>query len=339
MDKKIEGVILSTALAITVILSSFVFSLTEIKLSNFNTLNVVPLTQLILSANFVIFLLISAVPISIILITTKRFLDEKNSFINTVILTEAGFIIGAIIGTILFNLTDFLVPVLFVCIGIPVGIKLLEAREKELKAFVSFRAGTETAGKIVLFASIGFFIYLLIINSANSKEYEANFTSDLISATVGDQGNLKEQIATAQIESTVQSQQALLNQLRNTPQFGALAEKTDTDVIAYVTMIDAINQQINSQAYKDLLKSEMEKELAKNAGAGDMTSAIENALPLKKIAPYAWLIYSLMGFFLTLFLTGLITTNLVGAYYTIVSSIISKKTIKTNPQTEQNQNS
>jgi mannose/fructose/N-acetylgalactosamine-specific phosphotransferase system component IIC len=83
----------------------------------------------------------------------------------------------------------------------------------------------------------------------------------------------------------------------------------------------------------------MEKELAKNAGAGDMTSAIENALPLKKIAPYAWLIYSLMGFFLTLFLTGLITTNLVGAYYTIVSSIISKKTIKTNPQTEQNQNS
>lgn len=335
MDRKIEGVILSAILAATLIFSAFSFFLTGIKIGNFNTLNVIPLTQLILSVNFGIFLLISALPIAIILVIAKKFSGEKDSFIYATIFAEAGFITGGVIGTLLFNLIDFLVPALFICIGIPIGIKLLEAREKELKAFVSFRAGSEAGGKIALFAAIGFLIYLIIITSANREEYEANFTSDLISASIGEQANLKEQIMNAQIEATVQSRQALLNQLRNTHQFEALRGKTDTDVAAYVAMIDAVNLQVNSQSYTELLKSEMEKELAKNADTGNITGAIEDALPLKKIAPYAWLIYSMMGFLLALFITGLVTSNLAGAYYAAISTACPKKKAK---PAEQKQN-
>ncbi|MCX6801198.1 MAG: hypothetical protein NTZ73_03340 [Candidatus Diapherotrites archaeon] len=325
MEQKIEGAILSAVLAITLIVSAFTFSLTGIKISNFNTLNVIPLTQLTFSANFGIFLLISALSIAIILMIAKKFFGKNNSFFYATIFAETGFIAGAAIGAIIFKLTDFLVPALFICIGIPIGIKLLEAREKELKVFVSFRAGSEAAGKIALFAAIGFFIYLIVINSANSKEYEANFTSDLINATVGDQGNLKEQIMNAQIDATIQTQKALLNQLGSTQQFNVLREKTDADTIAYVAMADAINEQINSDEYRATLTTAMQNELAKNAGSGDMASAIENALPLKKIAPYAWIIYPIVAFLFVLFVSGLVTGNLAGIYYALITLIYPGK--------------
>ena len=321
----LPGAILSLILAVAIFISAWAFSLTGITINHFLTLNTIPLIEKCLQAPFLIFLVISALPIAIILLIGKKFAIGQNSFICALVFSETGFIAGTLAGTIAFGLTEFLAPALFIGLGIPLGITILSAREKELKKLVSFRAGTGAAGKIALFAAIGLFIYLIIIASADAKKYEENFTSDLINATVGDQGNLKEQIINAQIDATIQTQKALLSQLGNTPQFNALRGKADADTIAYVAMVDAINEQTNSDEYRTTLMTEVKNELAKNAGNGDIASAIENALPLKKIAPYAWIIYPMVAFLSAFFFSGFVTGNLAGFYYALMTLIYPGK--------------
>lgn len=333
MNYSTNTIILSIITILSSISTAYFFSLSGISINNFLTINLFQLLDAILTIQFALSLIFASLSISTIICIIKN-----NEFATGITFSLISYILGAIIGTLLFGLTNFLIPILFGSIGIFLAIKNLEQKEKEYKSMPILRAGINSSGKIILFISIGFFIYLLFITIPNQVNYEKQFSNDFLSITIGGEKNsVQDSIQSQVIDIIIQTQKETLNSIKQFSGFSSLHESSDISTLNFYSNFIAYEQVVNSNEYKNNLK-EQYVEQTDNSEIGK--TILDNLPFIEKTAKYAWLLYALSGLILTLFLGNLIIKNLAGIFYFLLNSAFNQKkpysTIKAD--TEENEN-
>ncbi len=333
MNYSTNTIILSIITIISSISTAYFFSLSGININNFLTINFFQLLEAVLTIQFALFLIFASLSISAILSIIKN-----NEFLTGITFSLISYILGAIIGTLLFGLINFLIPILFGSIGIFLAIKTQEQKEKEYKSMPILRAGINSAGKVILFISIGFFVYLLFVTIPNQVNYEKQFSNDFLSITIGGEKNsVQDSVQSQVIDIVIQTQKETLNSIKQFSGFSSLQESSDISSINFYNNFVAYEQVINSNEYKNNLK---EQNIEQNNTSNLGKTILDNLPFIEKTARYAWLLYALSGLILTLFLGNLIIKNLAGIFYFLLNSAFNQKKpySKLKTDAEENEN-
>jgi hypothetical protein len=322
MDEQISVIIFSIILLITTIISGLFFSLTGIKLESFLTINLFPVLDKFLTIEFLLFILFASITLSMILFIIKKF-----NLKMAIIITSIGYIVGLVITTILFGLTLFLIPLSFGLIGIIISIFTQDKKEKEYKSMPLLRSGINSSGKIIFFIAVGFLLFTLIITVGNKSDYEQNFSKDVLSLTIGDNGTLQDSVSKPIINSIIESQKQTITNVKNLSGYSELSEKNDIDILTFIANLDGMEAMINSEEYKSLILEQLEKE-QKNTDLGK--TMLDNLPLINQISIYTWLIYPLLLFMIILGIGNLIVKNLAGIIYYIISLYSAKQNFEEN---------
>ncbi len=319
MDSKQQGIVLALILAIITVLTIFLFAQTGITENHFLTLNIIPLAKILLGLNFWVFVIFSAIPIALVLFIGKNF-----DYSQSAIFAGGGMLIGGFGGMFLFGQTLLVIPIIFVVISLPLAIRFEKAKEKELKMMPELRAGIGAAGKITLAFSIGVLALLLLSAYPLRTNFESTFGEELVGITIGDSQSLKSTVSNTIGQVIVETQRQTVEQITALPQYTKLRGKEDIDVITFVATMDALQSQVNSTAYKETVVEQVNK----GGDSVDLIKTIENTLPLSKVSQYAWIMYSLSGFILSLMIGSIIVKNLAGFFYALIVTLGGKKISK-----------
>ncbi|HNV01161.1 MAG TPA: hypothetical protein PKK60_01905 [archaeon] len=315
MDEKIIGGILSFISSIFFFLTTYFLSATNQTIEIFNTINPIPLTNLIFNENFILFLISASIAFSLLLIISKIYNYHYSS-----IFCGTSIFLGSIIGLVIFNQMNYLLILIITVIGVIISIKTLNQKEEELKYLKTMRSATNTMGKIILFISIAIFLQLLIINLPKQEEFEKNFVKDIMTTTIGDNNNLNS-VKTPMIELAITSQSQTIDLIMNTPPYKKLEDKNDLDIKIFILTMNDLNKKINSKEYKNLY----ENQLQNNTELPNLTIELMKNSPLiKDFSKLSWIMYAISGLFVSLFIGGIIIKNLSAIIYTIIITIKNK---------------
>jgi len=316
MDERIPGAILSILLFILVLFTAYFFSLTGINTQMFLTINTFPLMGAIFSINFLIFIILSSVCLGIILSIGRKYLLKY-----ALMLIAAGFLPGIILATLLFQKTiiEFALPIILFLIGIPLGIKFLSQKEKELHYLVTFRSGTSAAGRILLIACIGFLACLVIASIGNQDTLKQNFVPEFLGMTIGNGISLGEQFQGQFALSIAEQQRETIKTIQALPEMKSLETKNDPDVLALENKLELMKANVSSNEFKQKIMQNLADQKI------DLGGEILKQLPLiATLSSYTWIIYVISGFIIVFFITNLFVKNISSAVYALIMLIYPK---------------
>jgi hypothetical protein len=317
MENRIKGLILSILILALALTTAFFFSLSQAKIDLLFTPNVIPLLKVLLSTNFMFFLLSGSVTIALILITI-RMLETKEA----ILFSCAGYLLGGILGCVIFGMMEYLLAVAFGMIGVILAAKMLNEKEQELKYMQTIRSGAFASGKIITLFAVGFLIFMLIIAYPNQKVYEDKFTEEILNFTIGNTQTLKEQITSPLTDLIIKTQKTTILGIKSAPTYTALQTTSDPEDLAFVMTMNAIEQEIDKKEYETLVKSQLQQSTAQL----DFGKEILKDIPFVSLtAKNAWLIYCVSGFILILIMGNLIIKNISTILYWVLVKIIPKK--------------
>ena len=302
-----RGLLLAFLLFVTTVASAYTFSLLNIGMHDFLTINYIPLMKAIFSIEGLVFFLLSSMPIAIILLIGERF-----DYYRALTFSESGYLLGALISVFAFGLYEWMLPLVFVAVGIIWAIKWLKLKESELNSKLKFSAGQGAAEKIIIVSLIGFFIFLTLTAVTESKQIEANFVPDLLAVSLGDTDSFKDSITDMVVGISVESQRKTVDSITDLASYKKLSEKNDTDVLTFLLQVEALKTEMNKTSYTQTIK----EVTAQQTGDIDITSKIIEQLPVAGVSKLAWLLYIIVAF-VTLHMVGsLIVKNLSALYFT-----------------------
>jgi hypothetical protein len=335
-EKNIIGIILSAFIFTTTLVALYSFSTLNITLNSFLTINLLKSISPIFSLHGIVFFIVSALPISIILL-----IGEKFEYNKALIFCESSYILAVLIGVLMFNLFEWIVPFIFLAIGIIWGINWLKLKESELKSKLKFSASQGAAQKILLVSIIGFILILSITSFSQAEKLENNFIPEILELSIGDMDNFEESITDLVVEISIESQKGIINSLTNLESYQNLSEKNDEDVLVFVLQTETLKNQINNPDYQKTIKSTMNE----NKGEINFASEIIQQLPLLKFSKYSWIFYILISLITINLFSNIFMKNLIAIYYTILKIIFKKilpennnfkELIQEEPQQNQN---
>ncbi len=315
MNEHLPGIIISTIIAVLFFISTAFLALTNTTITIFNSLDPSILINLIFNTNFLLFLITLSTGISMILLTAKMY-----NYKFATIFSITGIFFGTIVGFIVFNQLNYLLILIIAIIGVVISIKNLTKKEEELKYLKILRSGSSTAGKIILFLAIAIFLQLVIINSANQKELEENFTSNILNMTLGDSKSLNDSINAPLVDLVILTQQQTIHSILQNPTYKKLETKNDTDTQTFIATMNALNTQMNSKEYKQLYQTQI-NDNSKTINLQE--GIIKNSPMLELLSKNAWIVYAISGLITALFVGGLIVKNLSGIIYVLIVSLIN----------------
>lgn len=314
MDEKVRAGILSFITCISIIIAGYFLNQTGLKLSMFLTINTSPLFGALLSVNFVLFMVFSAIALGIAFVTVKK--TETTLAIGFI---TTSYIIGAIICLIAFGQIDFFIPVILAAIGLPITLSLLKGKEKELKYLQNIRASASVAHKLVLFISIGLGISILSSTIPMQKELEENFLDDFSKITFGEGVTMDDLLVERFAEQIIVSENMLIEQIKDFKEIDNLKEQNNPDGIIIDQKLDSLKASLNSGATKQSFINQLKE--AKIAPSKE----ILGQMPLiKAIQSTAWFFYALIAFGVASFFGNLIIVNLAAATYALIMKIFPK---------------
>jgi len=316
MDERVPGLIMMLILIITIIVSAFFLSSTELTSKNFLSINPAPVTKAITSAAFVFFIIFASASIGLILSIGKKYL-----FKYALLFSLCGSIFGILISLLLFPrlMFDLGAPLLFFLAGIPVGIKFLNQKELELKYLPSLRSGFSASGRILIFFCIGVLVYFLILSSGQQKELTDNFVPDFINISFGSNIKLSDQFQGQFADSLITQQKSVVEQIQAFEEIKKLQTKKDTDAIALAKKLELFKTTITSPDYKKSIVTQLDSQ---NIDFGqEIIKQLPMIITLSKIA---WIIYPLIAFSLCLFISNLLIKHLSGLIYAIIILLFPK---------------
>lgn len=293
--------IVATALTI---LSIFLLSLTKITLDDFLTINVFPLIEKTMTMEFLLFLFLIPLIITIYYIISTTF-EIKKAFLIII----PSWLIGTLIGLILFNLMEFILLFLITTIGI---FLLVRENDKEN----AFSTGFSFSKKFTLLFSIGLFLTILSITLPNATEFEENFSIDILETTIGSEDeNLRDMIETPLIESIILTQEQTIQSIKNLPSYQSLKQKQDVDVQLFTMQIKSMQDIISSQEYRD------ELEVQRSSMQG-LSEQITKDLPIiNNLARFSWILYPTFAFILAISMFGIIIQIITAIFYVIIKKL------------------
>ncbi len=311
MESPIPGILFALAFSVSLIMSGYFFSLTQITLNSFLTANTLPLIDSIMSLNFLFFCICTSIGIGI-LISITSFYELKKA----ILIIAPAYALSIIVLSIIFNLTSFFVPLLAGILAIPICHLCLK-KSKEMKVFPILRTGTYAAGKFILIIGITFFLLLLFISINESENLKNNFTKDLLATTVGGNLSLSDQIS-LQLATAISTQQVSTIDL--------ILEQEEMKNLVASDSIDAVNLNQKLLAYKQAyageeFKTKVSQDL-KNNNIDFGTELLSKFPILNTLANYAFIIYPLSAFILFMFVGNLIIKNIAGLIFSGIVKLI-----------------
>lgn len=317
MQEKIKEITFFIISIILISISFFLLSLTKINLTDLITINIFNLIEKTTNLEFILFLIMLSLIITFYFHISNILKTKK-----AMIIILSSWLIGIIINTLLFNLTEFFLVFFIATIGI-----FLFLRENEQQS--SFSTGFLVSKKFVLFFSIGLLISLLLITVPNAKELEDNFTNEILKTTIGDGQDLKQLLEEPIIETIISTQEQTILSIQTLPSYQKLIQKDDIDVKQFIMNLEIMQEIISSEEYKQELSEQMSS--ASELSTDDLSQQLIEDLPIiKNLAKISWILYPLMGFVLSISIFGIIIQILTAIIYTIIKNI--------NNLTEQKQN-
>ncbi len=316
MDQsEIRGIILATLIFLTTILAMYLFSTLGLKINNFLTLNLFSSLGPFFSTTGFIFLLVCGLPLGLILLVGERFEYKK-----ALLLSETGYLLGIILGIILFNLHEFILPLFFVGLGILWGLKQLKLKESELKSRFKFSAGQSAAEKLIILFIVGFTITLVLNGYSNSEQIGNQLVPELLSVSIGDINSFESAVTDLVVGVSVNSQRELINSITSLESYETLSTKEDLDVRKFVIQTNEFKNEINKPEYVTFLKEEVEK----NSEGTSITQGIMETLPLSKFSEQVWIIYVIIAVLMVHMFGSLVIKNISTIYYIIFKELFKK---------------
>ncbi|MFA6268489.1 MAG: hypothetical protein WCW13_03365 [archaeon] len=316
MDDRIPGAILSVLLFIWAIITIFFFTSTGITTNNFMTINLAPLMQEMLTTNFIAFIVSISITLGLILV-----LGRKYKFKYSIVFIYPPIILGLLASFFLFQKTilNFGIPIIGLLIGILIGVRFIANKENELKYLKTFRAGAFSTDKILLIGIVVFFLYLIILGSAQKEELKNGFVTDFLGVTVGDGISIGETFQVQFAGAIALQQQSAIDQVLSMQEMKNLTAKNDPDGLLLAAKLEAMKAVVVSDDFKKGIANQLK---AQNI---DFGKEITKQIPLiTTIAQSAWIMYPILALITLLFISNIIIKNLTGLVYAIIMLIFPK---------------
>lgn len=314
MKNPLTGILFAVAFFVCFIMAGYFFSLTNITLTSFMTINSLPLIDSIMSINFLLFCISASIGIGII-ISLGSFYNLKEASIISI----PSYVLSVLVLITAFNLTQFFAPLILSAFAIPICFMSLQ-KAREMKTFPILRVGIYSSGKFVLATGISLFVVLLLIGFTQAQNLEENFTTDLLSTMVGTNLTLSDQF-------TLQFAQSISTQQVNT--IDLMLEQEELKNLIESDSIDAINYHQKLLAYKDAYEGEeYRSKLATDLKNNKINFGEEflTKFPfLITLAKYAFILYPIFAFVLFIFLGNILIKNIAGLVFSIIVKYVPDK--------------
>lgn len=314
MKNPITGILFAVAFFVCFIMSGYFFSLTNITLNSFLTINSINLIDSIMTLNFLLFCISTSIGLGII-ISMGSFYNLKEASMISI----PAYVLSVLVLIVAFNLTSFFAPLLLGVFAIPICFMSIQ-KAREMKTFPILRAGIYSSGKFVLIIGIALFTTLLIIGLMQSQELEKNFTTDLLSTMVGDNLTLSDQFV-------LEFAQSIATQQVNT--IDLMLEQKELQNLIESDSLDAINYHQKLLAYKDAYKGEEYKTKLATDLKNNQTNFGEEFVTkfpiLNTIAKYSFILYPIFAFMLFITIGNIIINNLAGLVFSGIVKYVPDK--------------
>jgi len=321
----LPGIVLSILIAVFVFLGAYFFSLTEITIKMFLTINTFPLMNSVLTLNFLIFLISASIAIAMMLVIGRRY-----SITESLLLTIIPYLVGAVIGIFIFNLVEFFIPIIAVVIGIPLGIKYLVKKEEEAKYLKGIRSGGSGAGRIITIVAIVFALVLLFYTLPQKDTLQKDFVPELLLMTIGDKNLSLEDSFRSQLADSIASQQvATIDAMLNQQPLINLSQKNDPDAQNLIASLERNKLVYQGEAFKKDIADKMANQNM-NIGEG----LIKKFSMIEFVSKFAWLLYPFTAFIMIMFIGGLIIRNLTAIVYGAIRIFVKPVEENTTPKTQ-----
>ncbi|MDD2531150.1 MAG: hypothetical protein PHY04_01570 [Candidatus ainarchaeum sp.] len=304
MRNNFTGIIFSLIILISFVMGGYFFSQTQISLNSFLTINIGPLFESIISLDFLLFCVSISIGLGV-MISLGSFYEIKKA----TIFATGSYLLSIIITVILFNLYDFLAPLLISAFTIVFCIKSLQ-KAREYKIFPILRIGIYSSSQFFLIFSTAFF-FLLFFNSINQISYlESNFSNEILGSTIGNEVTLSDQFTLQLAQAIAKNQSDTIELMQNQEELLRMTDEGITDALIYNQKLSAYKTAYSEEEYIQKIAETM-KNNQLNIG-----EEIVNKFPIIKLmAKYAFLLYPLSAFLLILFIGNIIIKNLAGLIF------------------------
>ncbi len=250
---------------LSTLLVASIFGMTGIGLNDLLTFkfNIVLEKLLANFGTFILFFLVLSLPIALITIFAKKM--EK---INIIITAMISSFLALMIAMLLFpNLQSFWIIGIFYIIAVFLAIEEAFTKYKEVKTRIAARASWSTMGKVTSLISIGLVVLILAnVAPAHEKylekvdEFSVGIVETVMPSIGGNSG-----ITSVLVDTIVDTQVTTVDILLNNPAYTKLREKTDPDVMIFVTAADGTSNYLKGPEFRDTIEQQINE-----AGTGIM---------------------------------------------------------------------
>ncbi len=277
------------------------------------------IASVLFSEYFLGFAILLPLPHALASVLSKK-IEQK----ELTVIAVGGSAIGMILALLFFpNLSNYLIACILYIVSFVAVIEISFIKRMELKKWIWLRTLSSASRKGLGIVTAGLFIAMLLFtlpnNEANAEKFQEQIF-DMALSQGSNTGNLSNTIA----DLLVENQKQTLNTVVNNPLFKNIKDKQDTDVQLFVAAITEIEKQIDSPAYSELVKQQIDERM--NSASGnkiDIQNAVKSQFPLFGIMlEWLWLIQTLSVVGLFALYKGLIATPLGIAYGLVLEKAI-----------------
>lgn len=309
----------------SIILGVLIFFLCLVSLFFLSAVNILPesffsfefefLLDTIFSWNSLFFVLFLAITISLV-----GFIFVKENFFESIIVGILPFCSALFLGIFIFDLMDYLIPAIFVVLGLFLFSFLLFRDEdwvekRKVKDFGGFLQKTIYVG------AFGFLVFGFFVLQPINDDLFDDFMSQITDMALGD-NLLQETTSSLLADLSIQNQLIILNTIEVNPAYSDLRNSDSVESTNFVSFFNSLKQKINSEEYKDDLYSTYEVGIGVVEDSVNMEDMLYESVPFFKVLnEWIWVLYSVLLFGISVFFGGIILKNISLLFLAIIKKV------------------
>ncbi len=274
------------------------------------------------SANFVWFLL--AVPLLGALASASAFWLPKTTALASVLLGSG---LGLLLGALVTGLWAFWGVAVFFILGLAYAVWHVFIKKDEVKHWISFRLAKTAVQNHLLLVAVGLIVFSAMTILPQQDAFGQSFEDALASRVLGASslGNLKEQLAVSMAAVSVQSQQAMINQIVLLPAYSDLALDAQNEKgQRFVQAMTELKNTVNAPGFERLIQNQFLGQLDKAPlSTQDLFRQVRQSLPwFSLLSEWLWLLFGLALASAWLFLSTLVFQPLGMLYGWVLNRLL-----------------
>jgi len=317
VDENRESAILALVLATSIIIASLTGYYSGIQdLNLLNPFVFEEIIGLISSLLFIVFVL--ALPIPFAILGALSNYKDKETIRKISAIAVAISIIAWII-LLGVSAGDIILGVFFI-LSLLIFIEIVYLKQEELTKMVMFRSTSGAARKALFIIAIGLFIGTAMVELENQEQNTQIFGETVMELAFAQSGTEDPSELLANL--IINTQKQTITSITGLSQFEKLREKEDVDVITFVTVMDSLEENVDSEEIREKVLQQLEG--SQNQVEEILSfDYIRQQVPIIDImAENIWIMLALSTAFLFLFFSNVLIANLAGIYSAALDEII-----------------